>query len=349
MQNNFGLFLKQKRQEKNLTQKQLANLLFVSESAVSKWEKNVSRPDIMLLPELAELLGVTEHEIITASIDTKTRQEKKQAKKWRVFSLSWSLFFYISYGIALLTCFICNLAIDKTLSWFWIVLSALLLSFSFTNLPKIIKRNKLLFVPLSNFVSLCILLATCAIYTNGNWFWIATLSIFLGLLMIFAPIYISKYNLFAKIKKYNDFVSIGIVFIMLNVLLIVINLFSIANGYTNNFWYLSLALPIVAFVYFALNVLLCTRFLKTNKLIKTSSVLFFVNLFLFVPPLFVTVSNPNAQKEIDKMNILGADFSNWQSDANMQQNIFCIIFLTILILAIIFFVSGIIKHNKKRI
>ena len=61
MQNNFGLFLKQKRQEKNLTQKQLANLLFVSESAVSKWEKNVSRPDIMLLPELAELLGVTEH------------------------------------------------------------------------------------------------------------------------------------------------------------------------------------------------------------------------------------------------------------------------------------------------
>ena len=39
MQNNFGDFLKRKRLEKNLTQKQLAMELFVSESAVSKWEK----------------------------------------------------------------------------------------------------------------------------------------------------------------------------------------------------------------------------------------------------------------------------------------------------------------------
>ena len=38
MENSFGEFLKQKRQEKNLTQKELAKALFVTESAVSKWE-----------------------------------------------------------------------------------------------------------------------------------------------------------------------------------------------------------------------------------------------------------------------------------------------------------------------
>ena len=47
MQNSFGTFLKQKRIEKNLTQKELAKLLIVSESAVSKWEKDVAHPDII--------------------------------------------------------------------------------------------------------------------------------------------------------------------------------------------------------------------------------------------------------------------------------------------------------------
>ena len=46
MQKTFGEFFKEKRLEKNLTQKQLAKQLFVSESAVSKWEKDVAHPDI---------------------------------------------------------------------------------------------------------------------------------------------------------------------------------------------------------------------------------------------------------------------------------------------------------------
>ena len=158
MGNNFGEFLKQKRQEKKLTQKDLAKTLFVTESAISKWEKNIAHPDITLLPKLSGILGVTEHELITASIDMQSRKEKVQAKKWRTFSMSWSLFFYISYAIALVPCFICNLAINKGLTWFWIVFSALLLAFTFTNLPKLIKNHKLILLPLSMFLSLCFLL-----------------------------------------------------------------------------------------------------------------------------------------------------------------------------------------------
>ena len=101
MEYTFGEFLKKKRQEKNLTQKELSKLLVVSESAVSKWEKDVAHPDITLLPKLSSILGVSEHELITASIDNKSREEKVQAKKWRVFSFSWSLFFYIAYSVTL--------------------------------------------------------------------------------------------------------------------------------------------------------------------------------------------------------------------------------------------------------
>lgn len=44
---------------KNLTQAELGELLGVTNQAVSKWESTVSMPDIMLLPAIAETLGIT--------------------------------------------------------------------------------------------------------------------------------------------------------------------------------------------------------------------------------------------------------------------------------------------------
>lgn len=47
------------RRDKGYTQEEVAERLNVSPQAVSKWENDISCPDIMLLPELAKLLGVT--------------------------------------------------------------------------------------------------------------------------------------------------------------------------------------------------------------------------------------------------------------------------------------------------
>lgn len=340
MENSFGEFLKERRLEKGLTQKELSRLLYVSESAVSKWEKDVAHPDITLLPKLAEILGVTEHELITSSIDNKTREEKTQAKKWRAFSLSWSLFFYISYGIALLVCFICNLAVGRTLSWFWIVLSSLLLSFTFTNLPKLIKKQRLIMIPLSMYLALCILLATCAIYTRGDWFWIASLSVLLGVVIIFAPIFIAKHSVFSKIKKYNDFISIAVDFVMLNILLIVI------NAHTGGSWYLKTALPIVLCIYLALNLLISVRFLKINRFLKSSIVLFLINIFLYVPPMLIKTENSNLSRELGDLNIFNAELSKW-TIATIEPNIHLIIFLTISATAIAMLTVGLIRHIIK--
>ncbi|MBQ3588937.1 MAG: helix-turn-helix domain-containing protein [Clostridia bacterium] len=347
MENTFGSFLRQKRQEKNLTQKELSKLLFVSESAVSKWEKDVAHPDITLLPRLSEILGVSEHELITASVDNKAREEKNQAKKWRAFSLSWSLFFYIAYGIALIPCFICNLAIDKTLSWFWIVLSALILAFTFTNLPKLIKKYKLILIPLSQYLALALLLGVCCIYSGGDWFLIPVLSVLLGLTIIFAPIYIAKYEAFSKIKKYNDFVSISIDFLMLNILLVVINVYTVVNDYASEWWYFKIALPVVLYVYLALNVVMSVRFLKINRLLKTSIVLLLSNLFLYSPPLFIKVKNPDFQKEIDETNIFKANLASWQAGVTISQNVHLILCLTLLLLALVFLTVGLVRHIRR--
>lgn len=347
MENSFGRFLRQKRQEKNLTQKELSKLLFVSESAISKWEKDVAHPDITLLPKLSKILGVSEHELITASIDNKAREEKNQAKKWRAFSLAWSLFFYIAYGVALIPCFICDLAINKTLSWFWIVFSALLLAFTFTNLPKLIKKYKLVFIPLSQYLALVLLLGVCCIYTKGNWFWIPVLSVLFALIIIFTPIYIAKYEVFSKLKKCNDFISVTVDFVMLNILLIVINIYTLSNGYADGWWYFKIALPIVLGVYLELNVLLSVRFLKTNRFLKTSIVLLLSNAFLYLPPLFIKVKNLEFQEEIDSANIFKADLSSWKVDV-IENNIHLIICLTLLFLALAFLTIGLIRHYSKK-
>ena len=336
MEISFGAFLKQKRQEKNLTQKELAELLFVTNTAVSKWEKDVAHPDITLLPKLSQILGVTEHELITASVDKQTREEKKQAKKWRTLTLTWSLFFYISYAIALIPCFICNLAIDKTLSWFWIVLSALLLAFTFTNLPKLIKKNKLLFLPLGQYLALCLLLGVCCLYTNGNWFILPVLSVLLGLSIIFVPIYLCKYKIFAKVKKYADFISVAVVFVLLNILLIVCDIYSVANGYSLNHWYFNIALPICLVCYLILNLLISVRFLKVNKLLKTSVILYLISVLQCVTPLIIKPKRENLKEELEQLNIFKADFSCWIPEVNLDNNISCIVCLSLLLLATIF-------------
>ena len=352
MENSFGCFLKQKRQEKNLTQKDLAGLLYITESAVSKWEKDIARPDIMLLPKLCEILGVTEHELITASIDKQARKEKSQAKKWRAFSMSWSLFFFISYAITLITCFICDLSINKELTWFWIVFSSLVFAFSFTNLPKLIKRHKLIIIPLCMYLALTLLLGVCCIYTHGNWFWISTLSILFGLIVIFIPIYITKYNIFEKIKKYCEFVSIGIDYLTLNTLLFVINIYSVSHEYTANHWFIKIAFPISTIIYLILNIIMCVKFIKVNKLLKTSIILFLIDLFLYIPPLFMKFNDPKLQKElVDQTNIFKANFSMWKPEVNLENNIHCIIALTLLGLSLLFLISGLLltRHRKNKL
>lgn len=59
-----GLFIKQCRTEKGLTQKQLADMLNCTDKAISRWETGKGFPEISLLIPLSEVLEVSVHEII---------------------------------------------------------------------------------------------------------------------------------------------------------------------------------------------------------------------------------------------------------------------------------------------
>lgn len=59
-----GQMIKKLREDKKMTQKDLANLLSVSEKTVSKWETLRGLPDICLLSPIAKALGVSLSELV---------------------------------------------------------------------------------------------------------------------------------------------------------------------------------------------------------------------------------------------------------------------------------------------
>ena len=77
----FAEFLCQERKAKGYTQKKLAEKLFVSDKAVSKWECGLSMPDISLLMPLADILGVSVTELLEARrLDTASDMELSQVE-----------------------------------------------------------------------------------------------------------------------------------------------------------------------------------------------------------------------------------------------------------------------------
>ena len=79
--NKIGKFIASLRTEKGLTQQELGDKLFVTDKAVSKWERGLSLPDISLLKKLAEILDVEVIDILEG--------KKNSNKNGKLF-----LFFY---------------------------------------------------------------------------------------------------------------------------------------------------------------------------------------------------------------------------------------------------------------
>ena len=71
---SIGEMINSLRKEKGMTQNDLAEKMNVTDKAVSKWERNLSCPDVNSIPKLAEILGVSVEELINAQ----TKQDNGQ-------------------------------------------------------------------------------------------------------------------------------------------------------------------------------------------------------------------------------------------------------------------------------
>ncbi len=61
---SMGSLIARRRKELGMTQLDLAEQMGVTDKAVSKWERDLSCPDIASLPKLAEIFGMTMDELM---------------------------------------------------------------------------------------------------------------------------------------------------------------------------------------------------------------------------------------------------------------------------------------------
>jgi|GEM_PF-1229814 len=79
----LGFYIRTLRIQNHMTQIQLAEKLNVTDKAVSKWERDLSYPDIALFPKLADLFGVSVNDLLNESID-----DVQPSRLERIFEMS---------------------------------------------------------------------------------------------------------------------------------------------------------------------------------------------------------------------------------------------------------------------
>lgn len=108
----MGNFIKERRKDKGITQKELADKLNITDRAISKWERGICCPDISLLKELCNILNVSINELLAGeeiekleieksedvlieTVKQYTSVEKKQTKKLAFFTIILLVFYVV--------------------------------------------------------------------------------------------------------------------------------------------------------------------------------------------------------------------------------------------------------------
>ena len=199
------------RKEKGLTQKQLAQMLNVTDKAVSKWERGQGCPDITLLPALAAALDATPGELLdgaraaSPAPDTQRAVEKTlqyardtaHKSKRGVLRTAWLC---LSGAIILgsVTCFICDVAITNTLTWSLVTNAAMLFAWLLALPPLCAGRGRVWKTLAVATVFVVPLLAVIEWYSGGGWLWkmgvplAAMGAAYLWLLYLFGRIFLPR-------------------------------------------------------------------------------------------------------------------------------------------------------------
>ncbi len=72
----IGKFISSKRKEKNITQQKLAEILNISDRAISKWENGICLPDANNMPQLCEILNITINDLFSGEVVDMKENEK---------------------------------------------------------------------------------------------------------------------------------------------------------------------------------------------------------------------------------------------------------------------------------
>lgn len=120
----IGSFIAALRKAKGLTQRELAEMLNVSDKAVSRWERDECYPDLTMIPVLAEIFGVSCDELLCGGRinqeERQPRQEQKTekqlgylAERVRTEFTVTSIWIYALTALGFIAALICNIGFNR--------------------------------------------------------------------------------------------------------------------------------------------------------------------------------------------------------------------------------------------
>ena len=77
----IGKFIAVLRKANGLTQRELAEKLFVSDKTVSRWERDECEPELSLIPPLAEIFGITADELLRGERNRPTQEQNSSSEE----------------------------------------------------------------------------------------------------------------------------------------------------------------------------------------------------------------------------------------------------------------------------
>jgi transcriptional regulator with XRE-family HTH domain len=211
----FGNYIREKRVALGLSQEELAEKIFISATAISKWENGKTYPDITIISLLCKTLKISEHEFVTAADDTELRKQAYQAQKYLNIKRNTKIILNALFALPVIICFIvilCNLKIAGIWQQFAIELFGISIGYSLLALPFMIEKERSLFAISGATVGTFGVIISNWFYAQANRF--ETFSLKLPLLTFFSIATIVwivwAITRFAKRRLGWNFIAIGL-------------------------------------------------------------------------------------------------------------------------------------------
>ena len=177
-------------------------------------------------------------DIRASEAESELRSEKSlviqnQARRFKRRSAATGSVISALFMIPILICLIVNLTSGRTLDWFYIVVAAMLVVASVTVVPVMVPDSKLFWTLCAFCGSLVILLAVCALYTRGDWFFVAASASIFGLAVFFLPFAIKAKPLRPWVEGRNKaLLVLAVDFILFGNMMNVISMHQKGMGFT---------------------------------------------------------------------------------------------------------------------
>lgn len=238
--------------------------------------------------------------------------------------------------IPILVCLIVNLAVGHALSWFFIVLTSLMVFASLTVVPLVVEKQRGLAALFSFTVSLLLLLLTCAIYTHGHWFLLVATSVVFGLSVVFMPYVAYALPLSGFWKNNKGLLILGTDTVLFTTMMLCIGFYSNVRTYWN---YMP---PLVLFnAGFIWIVFLVCRYLKTNKFVRAGISSIITGAYIYSADNIINLILEE-RRPWPKMNLI-----IWSS-GTVDGNIKCTILFGGILIGVICIVIGIKREMRSK-